>query len=261
VAEIKIPPILRTLTAGQKDVAVQGRTVRQMLMSLSLAHPGVAGHLFTDEGALQRTVNVYLNDEEVRELDGLDTASQQSDTLVLLPAMDGGVIEPAPMPWLVDLTPETNDPEGFDVRLQAISNALIRFLRDRPEFLHQLRPRQLEELMAELYAREGFEVELTSETRDQGVDLYLVRRTPFGALLTVVDTKRYRPDRPVGFGVVRQMFGVVEAKRASAGVIATTSFFSQPARKLQEEFPFRLGLQEFADIHAMLRAADGPKNE
>jgi Restriction endonuclease len=228
-----------------------------MLMSLSLAHPGIAGHLFTNEGTLQQDVNVYLNDEDVRVLDDLDTPSEANDVVVVLPAM-GASRDPAaprPMPSLLNLAPEQTDPEGFDIRLQAISDSLIRYLRDRPDVLYDLRPRQLEELMAELYAREGFEVELTSATQDGGVDLYLVRRTSYGPLLTVVDTKRYRADRPVGVGVVRQMFGVVEAQRANAGVVATTSFFSQPARKFQEEFPFRLALQEFHDIHAMLRDA------
>ena len=74
--------------------------------------------------------------------------------------------------------------------------------------------------MAELYAREGFEVTLTKRTRDGGVDLFLVRYTSFGQLLTLVDTKRYRHDRPVGVGVVRELYGVVESLNASAGVVA-----------------------------------------
>lgn len=121
--------------------------------------------------------------------------------------------------------------------------------------MYELQPRQLEELMAELYARQGLEVELTPQTRDGGVDLYLLQRTPFGRHLTLVDTKRYRRDRPVGVGIVRQLFGVVEATRASAGLVATTSFFSGDARRLQEEIPFRLGLQDYLDLKRMLKAA------
>src|SRR5205085_2587783 len=92
--------------------------------------------------------------------------------------------------------------------------------------------------------------------RDGGVDLFLVKHAPFGRLLTLVDTKRYGPDRPVGVGVVRQLFGVVEAKRASAGVVTTTSFFSKGARQFQAEVPFRLGLQDFLDVHRMLQEAE-----
>lgn len=143
----------------------------------------------------------------------------------------------------------------LEIRVCAISEALIKRLADNADLMYELRPRQLEELMAELYAREGFEVELTQQTHDGGVDLYLVRHTPFGRLLTIVDTKRNRRDRTVGVGVVRQLYGVVEAKRASAGVVATTSFFSPEAHRFQQSVPFRLGLQDYFDLQTMLRRA------
>jgi len=143
----------------------------------------------------------------------------------------------------------------LDLRVKAVSEALITLLGTRPELMYDLRPRQFEELLAELYEREGFVVELTQETRDGGVDLYLVRHTAFGRLLTLVDAKRYRADRSVGVGAVRQLYGVVEAHRASTGVVATTSFFSRAAESFQEQVPFRLGLQDFRDLHAMLRDA------
>jgi restriction system protein len=123
--------------------------------------------------------------------------------------------------------------------------------------MYQLRPRQLEELMAELYARQGFDVELTPETRDGGVDLYLVQHTSYGRLLTVVDCKRKGADRPVKVEVVRQMLGTIEETGASAGVLATTSRFTSGAIKLGERYPFRLGLQDYFDLHSMLRSAAG----
>ena len=143
----------------------------------------------------------------------------------------------------------------LEVRVCAVNDALIKRLADNPDLMYELRPRQLEELMAELYARDGFDVELTQQTHDGGVDLYLVRHTLFGRQLTIVDTKRSRRDRPVGVGVVRELFGVVEAKRASAGVIATTSFFSPDAHRFQQSVPFRLGLQDYFDLQTMLRRA------
>jgi restriction system protein len=126
--------------------------------------------------------------------------------------------------------------------------------------MFELRPRQLEELMAELYARQGFEVELTPETRDGGVDLYLVQHTAFGRLLTVVDCKRKRADRPVKVEVVRQMLGTIEETGASAGVLATTSRFTSGAVKLGKKYPFRLGLQDYFDLHSMLRRAAGTRD-
>jgi transcriptional regulator with XRE-family HTH domain len=143
----------------------------------------------------------------------------------------------------------------LDLRVCAVGNELIAALSANPALMYELHPRRLEELMAELYSREGFDVELTQQTRDDGVDLYLVRHTSFGRLLTLVDTKRYRADRPVGVGVVRQLYGVVEAKKASAGVVATTSFFSRDAQCFQERIPFRLALQDYRGLRSMLRHA------
>ena len=87
---IKVPPVLRPQTDGQAEVAVDGSTVGEALQSLAERHPGTKDQLFSPEGDLNRYVNVYLNDEDVRVLDGLDTPVGESDTLVILPAMAGG---------------------------------------------------------------------------------------------------------------------------------------------------------------------------
>jgi molybdopterin converting factor small subunit len=247
--------LFRAFTNGAKTVEARGSSVRQVLLSLALAHPGIGGHVFAEDGDQPRYLNLYVNGQEVREGAGFDTPSAPSDQVVLLPAMSTPPT-PAPIPPAVSLKLDPAALREIEVHVQAIADELIRWLSRRPELLYQLRPRQLEELMAELYEREGFEVELTPETHDGGVDLFLVKHTPFGRLLTLVDTKRHAPDRPVGVGVVRQLFGVVEAKRASAGVVTTTSFFSASARRFQEEVPFRLGLQDFLDVHKMLQDAE-----
>ena len=86
----KIPPVLRPSTDGEKEVRVEGSTVGEALRSLAEKHPDTQRQLFSDDGALNRYVNVYLNDEDVRVLDGLETPARDSDTLVILPAMAGG---------------------------------------------------------------------------------------------------------------------------------------------------------------------------
>ncbi|HWH44609.1 MAG TPA: ubiquitin-like small modifier protein 1 [Thermoleophilaceae bacterium] len=86
----KIPPVLRPSTGGEKEVPVEGATVGDALRSLAERHPDTERQLFAEDGALNRYVNVYLNDEDVRVLDGLDTPAGESDTLVILPAMAGG---------------------------------------------------------------------------------------------------------------------------------------------------------------------------
>ena len=90
MAKIKIPPVLRSSTGGEREVSADGDNVGAVLNALADAHPETRGQLFSDEGGLNRYVNVYLNDEDVRVLDGLETPVGGTDTLVILPAMAGG---------------------------------------------------------------------------------------------------------------------------------------------------------------------------
>lgn len=90
MATIKIPPVLRASVGGDKQVGASGGNVGEVLRDLASSHPATESQLFAPDGALNRYVNVYLNDEDVRVLDGLDTVVGESDTLVILPAMAGG---------------------------------------------------------------------------------------------------------------------------------------------------------------------------
>jgi molybdopterin synthase sulfur carrier subunit len=87
---VKIPPVLRNSTGGAKEVEADGQNVGEVLRALATQHPDTERQLFGEGGQLNRYVNVYLNDEDVRVLDGLDTPVKDSDTLVILPAMAGG---------------------------------------------------------------------------------------------------------------------------------------------------------------------------
>ena len=90
MAKVKIPPVLRPSVGGEKEVQAEGSNVGDVLRSLASDHPATESQLFSGEGQLNRYVNVYLNDEDVRVLDGLDTTVSEGDTLVILPAMAGG---------------------------------------------------------------------------------------------------------------------------------------------------------------------------
>jgi molybdopterin synthase sulfur carrier subunit len=87
---VKIPPVLRQHTDGEGEVDAPGATVGEVLRALVADHPGAERQLFAEDGALNRYVNVYLNDEDVRVLEGLDTPASDTDTVVILPAMAGG---------------------------------------------------------------------------------------------------------------------------------------------------------------------------
>jgi molybdopterin synthase sulfur carrier subunit len=90
MSTIKIPPVLRSSVGGAKEVDATGGDVGEVLRSLAEQHPATESQLFSEDGELNRYVNVYLNDEDVRVLDGLDTTVSEGDTIVILPAMAGG---------------------------------------------------------------------------------------------------------------------------------------------------------------------------
>ena len=90
MSTVKIPPVLRSSTGGAKEVDAEGGSVGEVLRALASQHPATESQLFSEDGELNRYVNVYLNDEDVRVLEGLETEVGPRDTIVILPAMAGG---------------------------------------------------------------------------------------------------------------------------------------------------------------------------
>jgi molybdopterin converting factor small subunit len=89
-AEIRLPTVLRTQADGQASVAVDGATVGEAFNALIATYPGLRGNLLDDAGGLHKFVNVYINDEDIRYLDGLDTKVGDRDVISILPAVAGG---------------------------------------------------------------------------------------------------------------------------------------------------------------------------
>ena len=88
--EVRIPTILRAHTGGEKVVQGSGGTLDELLTDLDGRHSGLRGRLVTDTGSLHRFVNVYVNDEDVRFLGGLEAELSDGDQVVVLPAVAGG---------------------------------------------------------------------------------------------------------------------------------------------------------------------------
>jgi len=88
--EARIPTILRNLTGGAKVVEGEGSTLAELITNLDKNHPGI-GERLVENGQLRRFINVYLNDEDVRFLGGLDTPVNDGDTVTVLPAVAGGM--------------------------------------------------------------------------------------------------------------------------------------------------------------------------
>ena len=89
-ASIRIPTILRTYTGGAAEVTVAGSTLRESISDLDMQCPGIAARVLDDAGALRRFVNVYINDDDVRFLDNLDTPILDGAQISIIPAGAGG---------------------------------------------------------------------------------------------------------------------------------------------------------------------------
>ena len=90
MTKVRIPTQLRSLSGGEAEVAVEGTTVAEVLAALDAAHPGFRGRLFDDDGKLRRFVNVFVADEDVRFLKGLDTEVPDGQVVSIIPAVAGG---------------------------------------------------------------------------------------------------------------------------------------------------------------------------
>ena len=90
MARVRLPTILRSYAAGQSTVDAAGSTVGQVVDDLVATYPGMAGHLKAPDGGLHRFVNVYVNDDDVRFEQGLETATPDGAGVSIIPAVAGG---------------------------------------------------------------------------------------------------------------------------------------------------------------------------
>jgi MoaD family protein len=88
--QVRLPTQLRDATSGQASVPAAGQTVAEVLADLTAAYPALAGRIVTGDGSLHKFVNVYLNDDDIRYLDKLDTKVGDGDQISILPAVAGG---------------------------------------------------------------------------------------------------------------------------------------------------------------------------
>lgn len=120
-----------------------------------------------------------------------------------------------------------------------------RYFSRNPDELHRIPPRTFEQLVAEIFASHGWQVDLTSRTRDGGHDIVAVRRSGPSDLKVLVEAKRYSPDRRVGVDIVRSLYGVRQLEKASQVVLATTSYVSKDAKlQFSQVIPWELDFFE-----------------
>lgn len=157
------------------------------------------------------------------------------------------------------------DVSAFEKKIALVSvqswDSLLKELARDPTALRTLPSRKFEELVAELMKRDGFEVQLTPETRDHGRDVMAFQTTSVGRILYLVECKRYAEDRPVDVAIVRTLYGVVEHDNANCGVLVTTSRFTKDALDFQKPIEYRLQLKDYQGVVRWVRShAGNPKS-
>ncbi|MCI0341413.1 MAG: MoaD/ThiS family protein [Planctomycetales bacterium] len=90
--KVRIPTPLRSLTGGKDSVAVAAKTVRDVIEALERSHQGIKGRLCEESGQIRGFVNFFVNDEDVRFLNNLETPVKDGDEISIIPAIAGGVI-------------------------------------------------------------------------------------------------------------------------------------------------------------------------
>jgi molybdopterin synthase sulfur carrier subunit len=89
-ASVRIPTILRTYTGGRAEVPAEGATLAEVITSLENDHTGISARVLDDSGKLRRFVNVYVNDDDVRFSEGLETVVPDGASVSIIPAVAGG---------------------------------------------------------------------------------------------------------------------------------------------------------------------------
>lgn len=129
-----------------------------------------------------------------------------------------------------------------------LNDEIIERLKRQPDDIYQVTPRKFEELLAELLTDMGMEVQLTQQTRDGGRDILACMNLPVGKILCLVEAKRYRKDRTVGVGLVRQLYGTLKDHDATNAMMVTTSKYSPDAQAFRERHRYQLTLRDYGHI-------------
>jgi hypothetical protein len=146
-----------------------------------------------------------------------------------------------------------HSPDLVKVALSDLSSTLLAAISREPEIMFGLTPREFEVLVARLLADKGYTVHLTPLQKDGGYDIMARVDLPTGPVLTLVECKKWAPDRPVTIEVVRNLYGVLAAENATNAMIATTSRFTKDALGLQDTLKYRMQLNDFNEVSRWLR--------
>lgn len=133
-------------------------------------------------------------------------------------------------------------------RIITANEILIQKLRMEPNGLYELDPRKFEEIVADLMADMGYDVELTPRSNDGGKDILASKETEHGKMLCLVEAKRYNIDNPVEISLVRELYGTLCDFNATSAMLVTTSRFTRGASEFQKRNQYRLSLKDYGSV-------------
>jgi restriction system protein len=151
------------------------------------------------------------------------------------------------------LTQESGEYKRIIIDVSATNSKIFQILKKDPELSWKLPPRKFEEIVAEILEHQGYEVELTPASGDGGFDIYAAKKEGLGKFLFLVECKRYVPPNKVGVEIARSLYGVVQSKKATAGAIVTTSFFTSGAESFQREVQHQMSLHDYIILQKWIK--------
>jgi restriction system protein len=133
-------------------------------------------------------------------------------------------------------------------KIITLKTQIVERIKERPQDVYRLTPREYEELIAELITDFGWKVELTPQTRDGGKDILASYQTELGTHLCLIEAKKYRWERPIGVSIVRELYGTLIDHQANSSLLVTSSRFSPEAIKFQQRHEYLIGLKDYFDV-------------
>lgn len=135
-----------------------------------------------------------------------------------------------------------------------VHSEIIKLIAREPNLIFEISPRKFEEIIAELFFKKGFEVELTKQTRDGGRDIVAIKKEMDVKTKYLIECKRYAMKRKISVGVVQRLLGVKVAESANKAILATTSDFTKDARRFAHSHLWDLDLKDHNDIMSWIKA-------
>lgn len=245
-----------------EEIGVLSDTSIRYLLSVILNRRPSARILFTSQRSISvsvdnlvdKTIELGLEASKImehlqRRADGFKLNIDDSSFISTEPFARPGIIGP-------DGHPLIKNSKLYRQVVTEISevNELIIRLSQNPELLYELSPRKFEEVIAEILHRKGYEVSITPLSKDGGKDICVASRNTLGSFLYIVQCKKYAPNRPVGVELVRELYGIVQVEKATAGIIATTSYFTKGAKDLRDKLLYQISLKDYIGVQEWLKS-------